>query len=153
MNFFLLLYNWFLSFKHRIRVPSRKEAVKPVIFSIIALLFWGGTFIVFYRVLAYFQGIESLGDFLAAKLLAMVLLTFFSILIFSNIITALSTFYLSQDLQLVLSLPISLSEVFFARLIETTINSSWMVLLFGFPVFMAYGIVYQASLSYYALCC
>jgi hypothetical protein len=41
-------------------------------------------------VLAYFQGVPELGPVLAERLFAMVLLSFFSILLFSNIITALS---------------------------------------------------------------
>ena len=152
MNFYLLLYPHIQSLKHRVRSPSRKDVIKPAILSFIALIFWSGTFIIFYRVLAYFQGIESLGDFLAAKLLSMVFLVFFSVLVFSNIITSLSTFYLSDDLQLVLSFPVSVSEVFLAKLTETAFNSSWMVLLFGFPIFLTYGIVYHAPLIFYGVC-
>jgi len=152
MNLYLLLYPHIQSLKHRVRSPSKKEVIKPAILFIIGLIFWTGTFIIFYRVLAYFQGIESLGDFLAAKLFSMAFLVFFSILVFSNIITSLSAFYLSDDLQLVLSFPVSVSDVFLAKLTETAFNSSWMVLLFGFPIFLAYGIVYHAPLIFYGLC-
>ena len=151
-SFILILYPRLQCLKHRVGRPIRKEAIKPAIFFVLGLVFWSGTFLIFYRVLDYFQGIESLGDFLAAKLLSMVFLVFFSILLFSNIITALSTFYLSDDLQLILSFPIPLSALFLAKLVETTLNSSWMVFLFGFPVFLAYGIVYHAQLIFYGLC-
>ncbi|MEE8414786.1 MAG: hypothetical protein V3S05_00785, partial [Desulfobacterales bacterium] len=33
--------------------------------------------------------------------------------------------------------------------IESTIDSSWMVMLYTFPVFISYGIVYQSGLFYY----
>jgi len=127
-------------------------SIKPLLVAAIGLCLWAGIFFAFYRVLAYFQGIESLGDFLAAKLLSMILVVFLSILLFSNIIAALSTFFLSRELQLVLSLPVSLSSVYGAKLIETTFSSSWMVFLFGFPVFLAYGMVYHASWVFYAMC-
>ncbi|RLA94770.1 MAG: hypothetical protein DRG25_01790 [Deltaproteobacteria bacterium] len=151
-NFLLLLYPRLQSFKHRARSSITKEAIKPAILSFIGIIFWSGIFFIFYRVLAYFQGIEILGDFLAAKLLSMVFLVFFSILIFSNIITSLSTYFLSDDLQLIFSFPVSLGEIFLTKMVETTFNSSWMVLLFGLPIFLAYGIIYHAPLIFYGLC-
>ena len=126
--------------------------VKPLLIAGVAGGLWVGIFLVLYRVLSYFQGIESLGDFLAAKLLAMILVVFLSVLLFSNIITALAAFYLSEDLTLLLALPTSVGDVYGAKLSETTINSSWMVLLFGSPVFLVYGIVYNAPWSYYCCC-
>jgi ABC-2 type transport system permease protein len=81
--------------------------------------------------------------------MAMMLLTFFSFLLFSNIITALSTFFLAGDLPLVLSCPIALDRLYYARLAETAVHSSWMVLLFGLPVFFVYGWVYRSPLEYY----
>ena len=112
-------------------------------------LFWIGTFHVVYRVLVYFQGVPEIGGYLTAKLLSMFFLTFFTILLFSNAIISLSTYYLSEDLPFLLSSPIPLGRVYGAKLGETVVSSSWMVVLFGLPVFMAYGIVHQASLLYY----
>jgi ABC-2 type transport system permease protein len=79
----------------------------------------------------------------------MVLLTFFSLLLFSGIITSLSKLYLSRDLILVHSLPLSAGRIFFARWLEGTLDSSWMVVVFSLPVFLSYGIVYQAGPLFY----
>ena len=62
---------------------------------------------------------------LTYKLLGMVFVTFFSILLFSNIITALSTFFLSRELDRLVAAPVSLRQLFYARLAETVIDSSW----------------------------
>jgi len=99
--------------------------------------------------LSYFSSQEIIGDILARHLLAMVLLIFFSLLIFSHIITALSNLYLSQDLELCHSLPATLTEIFLSRSFYTVIDSSWMLIVFGLPVMMAYGFVYHAGLNYY----
>jgi len=80
----------------------------------------------------------------------MVILTFFAVLVFSNVITALSTFYLSDDLELVGALPVSGDSLFLARFLEMVVDSSWMVVIFGTPVFIAYGAVYEAGPIYYA---
>jgi hypothetical protein len=52
---------------------------------------------IFYRVLTYFQGVEEFSDILAAKLLSMVVMTFFTLLLFSSVIMTLSKLYLRRD--------------------------------------------------------
>ena len=47
-------------------------------------------------------------------------------------------------MQLVQSLPISPRRVFYFRFLDTMLNSSWMIIIFGLPVLLAYGVVYAA---------
>ncbi len=138
-----------LAFKHRIEGRFEAKAWVRIILVLAGLGFWAGIFAVFYRVLYYFHGIEGFGDILARKLLAMVLVTFFGILIFSSILTALSSLYLSKDLPLVHSAPVGVEKIFLARWLESTFDSCWMVVLFGLPVFLADGLVYDAGLFFY----
>ena len=102
-----------------------------------------------HRVLTYVKGIEGIGDLLAFKLLSMALLTFFSLLIFSSFLTALSKLFLSRDLNLVHALPIGRERIFLARWIESTLDSSWMVIIYSIPVLLAYGIIFKADMGYY----
>jgi ABC-2 type transport system permease protein len=137
------------SYKNTSQRAEKRRILRSLVFFTIALLFWLGTFFIFFKVLSYFSSIEVIGTLLSSKLLSMVFLTFFSLLIFSNVITALSTVFLSDDLQLLNALPLSRPQFYAARFIETIVNSSWTVLFFSFPVFLAYGMVYSAKLSYY----
>ena len=59
----------------------------------LATAFWYGIYYVVRRVLLYFQSVYDLGPSLAYQLLLIILLTFLSMLLFSNLITALSTFF------------------------------------------------------------
>ena len=145
----LLLKTKILSYKNSSKNEEKKRFIRFIIFFSVGLLFWLGTFLIFFRVLSYFSSIEVIGALLASRLLSMVFLTFFSLLIFSNVITALSTYFLSDDLQLLNSTPVALSSLYVGRFVENIVNSSWTVLFFSFPVFLAYGLVYHASLLYY----
>jgi hypothetical protein len=87
-----------------------------------------------YRVLGHFRATPGVGDLLAAKLLGMILLAFLSILLLSNIITALSSFFLARDLELLAAAPVDGLRVYAARFIETLINSSWMMVLVLLPI-------------------
>ncbi len=123
---------------------------KLIFFGFIGIFFWGAIFAVAIRVLTYFKGIEEIGDILGYKLLSMILIVSFALLIFSSILTSLSKLYLSRDLVLVHSLPVSSYKVFVARWIDSTVESAWMVVIFTLPIFLSYGIVYRAGAFYYA---
>ena len=120
-----------------------------MLISTIGSIFWAGLFAVSLRVLSYFKGIEDIGDILALKLLSMMLITSFVLLIFSSILTSLSKLYLSRDLLLVHSLPVSSHKIFTARWIDSTVDSAWMVIIYTLPVFISYGIVYGAGFFFY----
>ncbi|MCX5900944.1 MAG: hypothetical protein NTX06_09465, partial [Proteobacteria bacterium] len=146
-----LLYPRLAQLRNRLKYRDRRTFIKILLMGCLGIVFWAAIFIVFYRVLAYFKGIEIVGAFLAAKLLSMVILSFFSILIFSNIITALSVFFMSEELQLVTATPYDADELYLSKLAETVLNSSWMVLLFSLPVFLSYGIVFRQDAVYYCM--
>lgn len=146
-----LLRPRFWSFRNRrISGSTKGRKLRFLLFGVMGLGFWAGTFSIFYRVLSYFQRMEAFGDILAYKLLSMVLIIFFSLLIFSAILTSLSKLYLAKDLSLVHSMPVPREKIFLSRWIESAIDSSWMVFIYSLPIFLSYGIVYKAGVFYYA---
>ena len=114
----------------------------------LGLVFWLALFGVLYRLLVYFRSAEGIGDVLAAKLLGLILLTFLSVLLLSNVVTALSTFFLARDLEMLLAAPVDGVRLYLARLLETMLHSSWMVVLVLAPVLVAYGWVYEGGVVY-----
>ncbi|CAN5680882.1 hypothetical protein BH23GEM11_BH23GEM11_21040 [soil metagenome] len=117
----------------------------------LALGFWALLFTLIYRMLLYFRGAEGIGDLLAGKLLGIGFLTFLMILLLSNVITALSTFFLSRDLDLLMAAPVDPLHVYWARLVESMVNSSWMVVLLVVPLLVAYGVMYGAGAGFWLL--
>lgn len=147
---FILLRPRFLSFKNPLlSANSKKDFYRNLVLGIAGLFFWIGIFIISFRTLKYFRRIEGLGDILVFKLLSMLVLTSFSFLIFSSILTSLSKLYLSRDLELVHSMPVSGNRIFAARWIESMADSSWMVIIYTLPVFVALGIVNKAGFFFY----
>jgi ABC-2 type transport system permease protein len=118
---------------------------KIVLLAAVGLVFWLVVFGVLYRVLAYFRGVEEIGPLLAGKLLGLALLSFLSILLLSNVVTALSSFFLAKDLELLVASPVDWLDLYLAKLGETLLHSSWMVALMAVPIFAAYGIVYDGG--------
>jgi len=124
---------------------SRGGSGKLFLLVIVGLAFWVGVFGVLYRILKYFRGVEELGPLLAGKLLGLVLLSFIAILVLSNVITALSSFFLARDLDLLVSAPVDWLRLYLAKLGETLLHSSWMVALMAVPILTAYGVIYRGG--------
>jgi len=139
------------STRNRFAQTDRSARVRNWGLTALALAFWVAVFLVTYRFLTYLQGIEIVGVPLALRLLTLIFLIFISLLAFSSIITALTTFFLAEDTALLFALPVRMSTLSTARYIETATLSSWMVLLFGLPIFLAYGVAFGAPLLYYFL--
>jgi ABC-2 type transport system permease protein len=113
--------------------------------AFVGLAFWLALFGLMYFLAGKIWEVEGLGPFLARKLMEMLLVSLFTMLTFSNVITALSTYYLADDLDLVLRLPVSRTTFHYARFVDTLVQSSWMMLLFGLPVFLAFGLRMEAG--------
>ena len=121
---------------------------KAIVLGTVGGIFWLAVFGVLFRVLRYFRNVEEIGALLAGKLLGIVLLSFVSVLLLSNVITALSSFFLSKDLDLLVSSPVDWLRIYLAKLLETLISSSWMVALMAVPIFAAYGVVYGGGMLF-----
>src|SRR6476620_9833329 len=115
------------------------------ILGIVGLAFWGFIFTILYRLLVYFRGISEIGPLLAGKLLGLILISFFGMLLLSNVIASLSTFFLAKDLDLLVAGPVDWLRLYFAKLTETCAYSSWMVVLLAVPIFVAYGVAFDGG--------
>ena len=113
-----------------------------LLLTLVGGAFWTGIFGIAYRVLSYIEKVADIGDLLAGKMLSVILLAFLTILLLSNVITALSTFFLAKDLDLLVAAPVGVLRIYLAKLTETVVHSSWMVALLALPILSAYGIVY-----------
>ena len=148
-DLYLLIRPRFSGFRNQLIRSQGGKRRRIIILGGLGLGFCCAMFVISSRVLIHFQSVEIIGDLLARYLLSMILMTFFSLLIFSHIITALSNLYLSKDLELCHSIPVSVEELFVSRAFYTLMDSSWMLLIFGLPVFMAYAYVYRPSVGFY----
>ena len=102
-------------------------------------------------VVTYFHEQDELGIILSLKIFQMAWILIFAMLIFSCMVSAVSSVYLSQDNEIVFSAPISTPELYFMRYISNTIHTSWMMIVFSLPIFGAYGIVFNTPLLYWLL--
>lgn len=123
--------------------------VRRLPFVAMGLAFTALIFIGSLKALDFVRGIEVIGELVSRKLLGMAFFSLTGFLLLSNVITAISSFYLSRDLQFLLTLPVDKKHILSLKTIETAATSSWMVAAFLPPVLMAYGVSYGAPPGYY----
>ena len=127
---------------------ERGRVARWAVLGVVGALFWGVAFGLLYRVLRYFAGVDEIGALLAGKLLGLLLLSFSAILLLSNIIAALSSFFLAKDLELLMASPVDWLSLYVSRLFETLLHSSWMVVLLSVPMLAAYGMAFDGGFQF-----
>lgn len=148
--FLTLMRPKWLTARARAAQGERGRGARIGILAVVGIVFWAVAFGLLYRVLSYFAGVDEIGALLAGKLLGLLLLSFAAILLLSNIIAALSSFFLAKDLDLLVSAPVDWLSLYGSRLFETALHSSWMVVLLAIPMLAAYGLAFDGGLWYVA---
>ncbi|MBU0485930.1 MAG: hypothetical protein KKB30_15610 [Proteobacteria bacterium] len=145
-----LLKPFFWSAKHRFfpagNIPLKTAGIALFSSTVCLVLYF-----VSLKALNYFHSQNELGIILALKIFQMAWIVMFAMLIFSCMVSAVSTIFLSQDNEIICAAPIQPFKIFQMRYITTSIYTSWMMVIFSIPIFAAYGQVFKAGLPYWPL--
>jgi ABC-2 type transport system permease protein len=145
---YLLLPLYWTS-RNRLRRLEAGDGTRAAVFGSMAL----GVFVVIFAIVFWLTwqllDYEELGEYLVRLGLSWLLLTFLSFLAFSSLVISLSTFFLSEDLWLLLAAPASVKTLFYSRFVKAAGQSSWMVVAFLAPVLLGVGMARCATWLYY----
>ncbi len=144
--------------RNSFRDPGARK--RTIFLLALAGIFLIGTYFGSWWLFGYFRevamddpipGMEMIGDLLNRMVLSLAFLVFFSVLIFSNLVTGLSSFFVAEDLELLNALPMNQESLFLSRFLEGLLESSWMLFIFGIPILFAFGTEYRLGINYYLL--
>ncbi len=128
---------------------STGRRITSVVFFLLGLGIFVGIYLSSVWFLDLCHQVEVVGPLLVRRLLDIVLLVLLSVLLLSNVVTALSIFFLAQDLEILVTAPIPPRSFFGARFLQTLLHSSWMVAAFGLPVLFAFATVAGTPATYF----
>jgi ABC-2 type transport system permease protein len=134
-----LLVPSFQGMRNRRKHAGRSDILRAALFVAVGLVFALFVFAGFYRMLLYVGQFAEFTAPLTHRVLDTVSTFILTVLLASTIVTALSTQYLSEDLSLLVSSPVPLPALYGARLVLTTAQASWMVVLFSVPIYAAFA--------------
>jgi ABC-2 type transport system permease protein len=145
--FLLLPHLW--SSRNRARRRERGDLMRAGLLGAVGLTVCAALFYGAYWLTAQITVYEEFGDYLLRLGLSWLFMTFLAFLAFSGVVTALSTFFLSDDLRLLLTAPVAARRLFFARFARTLGQASWMVMIFLAPVLLGVGAARCAPPGFY----
>jgi ABC-2 type transport system permease protein len=145
-----LLLPTFWAARNRARRREPGDSARMMLFGGIGLFVAAAIFAVVFWLTWQLDYYEELGDYLVRLGLSWLFLTFLSFLSFSGVVTALSTFFLSEDLRLLVAAPVPPARLFYSCFAKTVAQASWMVATFMAPVLLAVGMARCAGPLYYA---
>ncbi len=146
----VLLQPFTAALRHRF-LPGGRLSSRGLAVCLLAAGLAAGLFAATLAVIGYFHRQNELGVILSIKILQMAWILLFAMQVFSCMVSAVSSFFLSQDNEIVFAAPVPQRALFAMRLATTTAYTSWMMVVFALPVFGAYGVVFHAGAAYWPL--
>ncbi|HEY8231998.1 MAG TPA: hypothetical protein VIJ10_05005 [Vicinamibacteria bacterium] len=137
------------SARNRARRREPGDGLRAALFGGIGLVVAGAIFAIAFWLTWQLLDYEELGDYLIRLGLGWLFLTFLSFVAFSALVSALSTFFLSEDLRLLLPAPVPATRLFYSRFARTASQAGWMVVAFVLPVLLGLGLARCAPAGYY----
>jgi ABC-2 type transport system permease protein len=137
------------SARNRARRRERGDGLRAALFGGVAVCVAGALFAIAFWLSWQLGDYEELGDYLVRLGLGWLFLTFLSFVAFSGLVSALATFFLSEDLRLLLPAPVPATRLFYSRYARTLSQAGWMVVAFLLPVLLGLGLARCAPASYY----
>ncbi len=129
----------------------KQDRLKNIFFILLGIVFVTALFYLSEFIVLRILSIDIIGEVVAKRILSMLLMTVFFLVLFSSVITSLTSFYTADDLNIILSLPAGFESVFFSRILKSFINSSWMPLGFILPVIYGFASALRADIQAYIL--
>jgi len=140
-----------LSLRNTVKSMKLSNYITSSILFTVSCFFLLGIYMSFYRALSHLETLPFIGGFITIKIISILFLSFFLMLIFSNIITSLSTIFLASDIEFLFSLPVRYETVFLWKFLQTCFYASWSIFLILLPLIIAYNNIKKASLLIYPL--
>ena len=146
----VLLRPYVLSIKNRIASQAKDGLLnRDFLVLVISILFVVGVYVATVSTLEKIQGHPDYTPLIAARMLHMCLFAFFVLLLLSSCVAALGYLFISKDLPIFLSAPVSRYRIYTSRLLAITANASWMFLFFGTPALIAFGVALDLPRAFY----
>ncbi|MGB0646198.1 MAG: putative ABC transporter permease subunit [Bradymonadia bacterium] len=133
------------------RPKKRTDLTRNLIFVLFAVGFMLGTGLAARWLFSKFAAVETLAHLLITRTISMALLFFSGLLIFSNLISAFTTFFLAPELERLRSDPVSTTQLCLARLMTNWSQTSWSMFLFLLPMLWGAGPALNASIDFYVV--
>ncbi|MEW6427411.1 MAG: hypothetical protein AB1568_05185 [Thermodesulfobacteriota bacterium] len=145
-----LLTPFFGSLRHRL-LPGGRLTSRGLALLLLGLAVVIALHLLSLRVIGYFHAQNELGIILSLRIFQMAWILLFAMQVFSCMVSAVSSFFLAQDNEILFAAPIAGRSLYTMRFLTTTLYTSWMMIVFSLPIFAAYGRIFAGGPAFWLL--
>ncbi|MEO0281144.1 MAG: hypothetical protein ABIN05_02180 [candidate division WOR-3 bacterium] len=129
-------------------IKDFKSFVKILTFLFVITTFLSGTYFVFFKVFNYLLNLEDIGHGFIYRISSLLFTIIFFLLFTSSIITSLSTFFRTPELEFLFSTPLKTEHIFFSKIVENGFYASWASLIISLPLIFSIAKVFNIESIY-----
>jgi ABC-2 type transport system permease protein len=128
---------------------GRHSKLKIFVVGLMAIGLFAGIFYVPFQAFLFLESLGNFGLVIIDRLLFLLFMGLFIMLIFSNAIISYSSAFKARETAYFFTLAIEYPEIYFIKLIDSIILSSWTFLCFLIPILSAYAVVRDLGWIFY----
>lgn len=106
-------------------------------------------YVVAYHSFQFIEGFLAIGAPLNSRLLGVLFMVLFTMVTISTAIVAYTSLFIARETGFFFEHPIPPVTIFFFKVLESTLFSGWATFILCMPVLTAFGVLREASASYY----
>jgi ABC-2 type transport system permease protein len=135
-----------------LRLLLTGSRLRLAMIAICSAIFWAGLFLLFFGGFQFLKSfVPNLSGEFVEYIFSMFFLSLLIMLIFSAGIILYTGLFQSREAAYLLTTPASPDRIFAYKFFEAIAYSSWAFLLLGSPLMVSFGIVEDASWTFYAI--
>jgi len=121
-----------------------RSFVRALSYFFVVSVFLYFNYFIFLKIFVFLLRSEpEIGYSIAHRLTSVMFSTFFIMLFMSGIVTSVTTFFRTPELEFLFSTPIKSNKIFIVKLIESEVFASWATLIVSIPMMFAIGNAFQ----------
>ncbi|MGE3062155.1 MAG: putative ABC exporter domain-containing protein [bacterium] len=115
-----------------------KSFVRLLTYFCVISVFLYFNYFIFYKIFSFLlQSDPEIGYSITQRLVSIMFSTFFIMLMMSSVVTSVTTFFRTPELEFLFTTPINPKKIFIIKLIENGIFASWATLMISIPLMLA----------------
>lgn len=150
-SLFHILYYKILIFLKVNSPINFRSVIKSLGSAIVYFVFAYGCFLLTLNTIDYLMVTVKIGSFLLHRFILVVLFIFFITVNIGNIVVSFSTLYKSNEVNFLITKPISFTKLFLIKFLDNFFYSSTTLLLIIFSVLVGYAVYFQLNWTFYPI--
>ncbi|MDD3802820.1 MAG: hypothetical protein PHW02_00345 [bacterium] len=139
----------FKTFYRSLIVSDFRSFIRLLSYICVMSVFLYFNYSIFLKIFTYLVKSDSeIGYSITKRISSIMFSSFFIMLLMSSIVTSITTFFRTPELEYLFTTPLSPKKIFFIKFYENGVFASWAILIVSIPLMLAISRTFKFTLSF-----